>query len=230
MSVPGPVQLDLGDIRELHLGDLRPSSDGAATGTTECGQFRLEVFAPGIVRLRIGTSTLPDYGLLVERPAGTAARLPWKARAGVLVLRAGELTATIDSGQFTVTLARNGQTLLGPPRDAHFRRRFRLPRFAARAAGLGGRHRPGRGRAGLRPWREMEPARPSRAAARLLERGRARGQCRDRLQELPLRLEPARLGAVRQHAGTGGARRRLSPPGRTAPTCSRSRTRRSISS
>ena len=47
-------------------------SDGAAVGTTECGPFRLEVFAPGIVRLRIGTSTLPDYGL-VERPAGTAA-------------------------------------------------------------------------------------------------------------------------------------------------------------
>ncbi len=61
--------------------------------------------------------------------------MPWKARAGVLVLRAGELTATIDSGQFTVTLARNGQTLLGPPRDAHFQRRFRLPRFAHGAQG-----------------------------------------------------------------------------------------------
>ena len=138
MSIPGPVQLDLGEIRELHLGNLRPSPDGAATGTTECGQFRLEVFAPGIVRLRIGTSTLPDYGLVNVQPAPPQVAV--EGEGGVLVLRAGELTATIDSGQFTVTLARNGQTLLGPPRDAHFQRRFRLPRFAHGAAGLGGRH------------------------------------------------------------------------------------------
>jgi alpha-D-xyloside xylohydrolase len=133
VSIPQTVQLDLGDLRELHLSDLRPTPAGGAVGSTECGQFRLEVFALGVVRLRIGASALPDYGLLNVQAAPP--QVSMEGEGSLLVLRAGELTATIDSGQFTVTLARNGQTLLGPPRDAHFQRRFRLPRFAQGAKG-----------------------------------------------------------------------------------------------
>ena len=208
MSVPGPVQLDLGDIRELHLGDLRPGPDGAAVGSTEGGPFRLELFAAGIVRLRIGTSARPDYGLLVAQadPPPVAAQ----DEGGLLALSAGDLTVTIDPGQFSVTLARNGQTLLGP----------RATRTSGAASGC--RDLPMAGRAGWSPsiWpkasRSMATARNGAgstiaASGWFLERGCARGQCRDRLQELPLRLEPARLGAVRQHAGTGGARCRLCP-------------------
>ena len=60
MSVPRPVELDLGDVRELHLADLRATPDGGLVGSTEGGPFRLGLFAPGIVRLRLGTSARPD--------------------------------------------------------------------------------------------------------------------------------------------------------------------------
>ena len=128
MSVPRPLQTDLGDLRELHLHDLRPTPEGALVGETENGPFRLEVFATGIVRLRVGTSDLPDYGLVAEEPAPPAVAVT--AADGTLTLRAGDVSVAVDPASFAVTLARDGVTLLGPPRDAHFRRPFRLPRFA----------------------------------------------------------------------------------------------------
>jgi alpha-D-xyloside xylohydrolase len=133
MSVPRALELDLGDLRELQLGGLRPTSEGHAVGDTDAGPLRVEFHAPGLVRLRIGENTLPDYGLTVapvSRPAVTA-----EESAGVLTLTAGDLAVAIDPASFSVTLARGGVALLGPPRDGHFRRRFRLPRFARNGRG-----------------------------------------------------------------------------------------------
>lgn len=134
MSVPRPVQHDLGELRELQLGDLRPTLDGELVGVTQAGPFRLGFFAPGIARLRIGTSRLPDYGLIAaaaEPPGSTVERSDDR-----LALVADQLALAVDPARFTVTLMREGLTLLGPPRDAHFTRRHRLPRFAATPEGF----------------------------------------------------------------------------------------------
>lgn len=133
MSVPRPLELDLGGLRELTLADLRATPDGAATGRTEAGPFRVEVAAPGIVRLRLGAGGLPDYGLIADdlRPPPVAV----EEASGVLTLRSADLALAVDPASFAVTLARGGETLLGPPRDGHFRRRYRLPRFARHERG-----------------------------------------------------------------------------------------------
>lgn len=128
------MSLDLRELAELRLSGLRPTPKGAATGTTEAGPFGLEHHAPGIVRLRIGASTRPDYRLLVSGREALPVRV--EAVGDALALRAGRLIATIEPAAFTVFLARDGQTLLGPPRDGHFRRRYRLPRFARSPRGL----------------------------------------------------------------------------------------------
>lgn len=127
------MRLDLERLQELHLADLRGAGD-AVVGETEAGPFRLEAYAPGIVRLTIGRRTLPDYGLVTAPPEPCDARL--LPTEGGLALAAGAILATVVAEDFEITLARNGTTLLGPPKDAHFRRRYRLPRFAATAHGF----------------------------------------------------------------------------------------------
>ena len=56
------IRLNLDQVHELGLADLA-LADTAVLGRTDRGPFRLEVYAPGIVRLTIGTATLPYYGL-----------------------------------------------------------------------------------------------------------------------------------------------------------------------
>ena len=80
-----------------------------------------------------GASHLPDYGLIDGKAAPPAVAV--ESMDGRIALRADRLSVTVEPGQFTVTLARDGETLLGPPRDGHFSRRFRLPRFASRDRG-----------------------------------------------------------------------------------------------
>ncbi len=127
-----PIGLELGAITELHLSDLVAAPNGIAAGMTERGPFRLGWYAPGIARLQLGASTLPDYGLLAAPPCPPEIAIE---RSGGLALRAGPYSVAVDPDQFAVTLARDGTTLLGPPRDAHFRRRFRLPRFGTTPKG-----------------------------------------------------------------------------------------------
>src|SRR5262245_49096772 len=127
------TRLDLDRMCELRLEGLA-LAEAAAVGQTERGPFRLEIYASGIARLTIGTARLPDYGIVVAPPEPP----PIEARpaGGALSLQAGPLCASVGGEDFVVTLARNGTTLLGPPKDAHFRRRYRLPRFAATERGF----------------------------------------------------------------------------------------------
>ncbi|HEX6011276.1 MAG TPA: TIM-barrel domain-containing protein [Geminicoccaceae bacterium] len=128
------MRLDLDRLQELHLADLHSLREASIGGTTERGPFRLQLYAPGIVRLTIGTASLPDYWL-VSAPAEPPPTEVERGE-GSLTLRSGALLARATGEDFVVTLARNGTTLLGPPKDAHFRRRYRLPRFAATERGF----------------------------------------------------------------------------------------------
>ena len=58
------MHLDLASLADLGISGLGLAAGPAALGDTERGPFRLEVYAPGIVRLTIGDATLPDYALL----------------------------------------------------------------------------------------------------------------------------------------------------------------------
>jgi alpha-D-xyloside xylohydrolase len=127
-------ELNLGRLTDLKLSGLAATAAAAALANTERGPFRLAVYAPGIMRLTIGDATLPDYALLAvpEDPPPVDAVLA----DGRVDLRAGDLHASVTAEDFLVTLACEGTTLLGPPTDAHFRRRYRLPRFAATGRGF----------------------------------------------------------------------------------------------
>lgn len=125
--------LELSGLEELVLDGLE-AVDGALVGRTAAGPFRLEILAPDTVRLRIGERSGADHGLVhppAARPAAEARPIEggWALESGPLALR-------VERASFAVALARRGRPLLGPPRDAHFRRRFRLPRFARSERGL----------------------------------------------------------------------------------------------
>src|SRR5690606_31954726 len=128
-----PMPFPLPELRELALTGLRPAADAAATGSTEAGPLRLEWYAPGIARLRIGSTGLPDYGLLAAAADPPAVALEEGEGRIELRLKATSLPSTsvaIEAAAFAVTLVHQGTALLGPATDGHFRRRFRLPRFA----------------------------------------------------------------------------------------------------
>ncbi len=125
-------QLRMDRLAELNLEGLA-LVDGTAIGSTERGPFRLEIFASGIVRLAIGAAKLPDYGILAAGPQSPP--IEATLAAGAVTLRAEAMAVSVTAQDFLVTLARDGITLLGPPKDAHFRRRYRLPRFAATERG-----------------------------------------------------------------------------------------------
>lgn len=83
--------------------------------------------APGILRLRIGTPTLPDYGLLaIAEPEGELRVEPdadgWRVDAGALSL-------TILANPLRIALRHEGRAVLGSITDQHFRGRSRLPAF-----------------------------------------------------------------------------------------------------
>lgn len=122
------MQLDPEALDALDLSGLRSVAGPAAAGDTPAGPFRLELFAPGIVRLRLGTSDLPDYGLIAAEPAPPETST--RSEGDILRLESGDLAVGIDPVGVAVTLEHRGRPVLGPPTDGHFRRRYRLPCFA----------------------------------------------------------------------------------------------------
>jgi alpha-D-xyloside xylohydrolase len=83
--------------------------------------------APGILRLRIGAATLPDYGLLaIAEPAGMLrverAGDGWRVEAGALAL-------VVTPGPLRVSLWHASRCILASITDQHFRGRSRLPAF-----------------------------------------------------------------------------------------------------
>jgi alpha-D-xyloside xylohydrolase len=83
--------------------------------------------APGILRLRIGAATLPDYGLLeIAEPEGTLRVEPagegWR-------IDCGELSLAISTAPLRIALTHAGRPVLASITDQHFRGRTRLPAF-----------------------------------------------------------------------------------------------------
>ena len=123
------MRLEPGDLEAIGSGELRPDDNGRGlSGVTSAGPFSATFFARGIVRLRLGVSSLPNYGLVTAASEPPAIRI--EQQDCVHRLCAGSLQLAVEAGSLAVSLLRDGAVLLGPPHDGHFRRRFRLPPFA----------------------------------------------------------------------------------------------------
>ncbi len=89
--------------------------------------LEVSAHAEGILRLRFGRSSLPDYGLLENAaPEGRLAVSP--EGAGFLV-DAGELALTLAANPLRLVLRHRGKPVLASITDQHFRGRARLPAF-----------------------------------------------------------------------------------------------------
>lgn len=95
---------------------------------TSHGPARIEWYAPGIVRIRLGESKLPDYGLLAGAP-DLDLDIRVDAVRGNLIL--GDDTLVVDAEDvLAFHIENDDRPYLGSPQDGHFTRRFRVPPFA----------------------------------------------------------------------------------------------------
>jgi alpha-D-xyloside xylohydrolase len=103
--------------------------------------LRVAAQATDTVRLTIGESGRPDYGLL-RQPVATGALLVTAKEEGWRIV-AGTLTLDLETAPLRITLARHGKTILGSITDQHFRGYSRVPAFGFRedTAEEGGRGR-----------------------------------------------------------------------------------------
>jgi alpha-D-xyloside xylohydrolase len=115
--------------RFRRLETLAHDGHDGVTARFTAGDVSLEVtaHAEGILRLRFGRATLPDYGLLaMARPEGRLAVEPdgegWRVTAGALALR-------LEPGPLRLSLWHEGRCVLASITDQHFRGRARLPAF-----------------------------------------------------------------------------------------------------
>ncbi len=118
-----------GQARFRRFGSLAFEGASAAVARFRAEGMLLEAssHAEGILRLRIGEATLPDYGLLaVAHPEGCLAVVPvdggWR-------IDAGELSLLLLPDPVRIELLHRGRSVLASITDQHFRGRTRLPAF-----------------------------------------------------------------------------------------------------
>ncbi len=80
------------------------------------------------LRVTLGKSQRPDYGLLVQTDASGTLGVS-AMEGGGWCITAGELSLTIETGPLRLRLAHGGATVLTSITDQHFRGRSRLPAF-----------------------------------------------------------------------------------------------------
>lgn len=119
-------------IQDLRLEEPLPTG---ARFLTETGPLEATAYAPGIVRLRVGRSTAPDYGLLATPPETVPAppRVTMEPAGDGFTLRADGLALTLHPSplRFSLTTPGRSDPLLQSASDRHITGELRLPPFAA---------------------------------------------------------------------------------------------------
>lgn len=112
------------------LSGLRaaPSRETAAAFHLAGHPLDVTVYAPGILRLRLGRSDRPDYGLLAAPPDPRP--LTTTTADGVVRLDGGDIQLEFSDNPLHFVLRRHGQPVLRSITDGHFTRPHRLPPFA----------------------------------------------------------------------------------------------------
>ncbi|MEO7743312.1 MAG: TIM-barrel domain-containing protein, partial [Usitatibacter sp.] len=120
--------------RFRRLGALASVASDAHAARFTVDDLSLEITAPvpGALRLRLGTSTLAEYGLLETANApGAIATVRdadgWRVSSGSLAL-------VIRAAPFRLALEHDGCTVLASITDQHFRGRSRIPAFGLEEA------------------------------------------------------------------------------------------------
>jgi alpha-D-xyloside xylohydrolase len=113
-------------------GPASAREDGCFAVPTSEGQLLVTPLADG-VRLRLGRTDLPGYGILVAEPAPMAARLT-EGADGITLAWVG-FTLVLGREPLTFRLEKDGRLVQRSAWDGHFVREHRLPPFARRAEG-----------------------------------------------------------------------------------------------
>ena len=109
------------DFRRLSALAFKGSDSHTARFDVDGLPLVVDAHAPGILRLRLGHSSLPDYGLLtITEPCGSLQVEPesegWRVASGDLALH-------LTGNPLRLTLIHKGRTVLSSITDQHFRGR-----------------------------------------------------------------------------------------------------------
>ena len=115
-------------IKQAYItGEASLSTDGSIVLPTSEGNLQIVFHAFG-VRLRIGASGQPDYGLLVTTPDIISADIVNGDQQTTLI--SGDSKLVIGHSPFTFELIKDNKTVQQSANDGHFVRRYRLPPLA----------------------------------------------------------------------------------------------------
>ena len=128
-----PLQPDWSALAPL--GDLGPIERTAFgfRAATEAGPIEVAAYGRGILRLVLGTSSGPDFGILAAGPAPPRVDVV-ETELGV-ELRADDLRLALRRAPLRLTFARGEDVLLDSTTDGTFGEQLRLPPFARSADG-----------------------------------------------------------------------------------------------
>ncbi len=124
----------------IHQADFQRLAEvRAVSATTSEARFTVDgiflsitAHAEGLLRLRIGESQLPDYGLLQQAAAGS---LTVSEIKGHWRIASGDAELEIYAQPFRIVLKRDSKVVLESITDQHFRGRTRLPIFGVTTNG-----------------------------------------------------------------------------------------------
>lgn len=119
-------------IRVSAPDSLGMSASGGAFATTTGDMLEVSCFGSGVFRLRIGTNTRPDYGLVLGRAQRCDTAQP---DPGVWSFAAGGARLELSGEPLKLRLLQDEQTVLTSVTDEHFRGFTRLPAIGRTRAG-----------------------------------------------------------------------------------------------
>jgi alpha-D-xyloside xylohydrolase len=111
-------------IRLEASSSLGISGSGASFATNTGDILEIGSFGPGVLRIRVGPNTRPDYGLVVARAQRCEVAQPGPGRWS---FTAGDTSLELTAEPLTFRLLHEGQPILKSITDEHFRGFTRLP-------------------------------------------------------------------------------------------------------
>ena len=103
---------------------LGTTLSGASFATSTGDILEVGCFGPGVLRVRVGPNTRPDYGLVVARTQRCDVAQP---SPGTWRFTAGDTCLELSAEPLKLRLLHEGQPILGSITDEHFRGFTRLP-------------------------------------------------------------------------------------------------------
>jgi alpha-D-xyloside xylohydrolase len=100
---------------------------------TEIGEMEVTHYTKGIFRIRLGSTSLNDYGILTGGPDNSEPEL--KENDSVYSIEDDDISLCFKEDPFGFILAKRGKILLTSINDGHFVRPQRLPAFAKDESG-----------------------------------------------------------------------------------------------